>query len=364
MAQDVQRVRYFNGEFLSEGDFNAEQAYHLRMRYLRNRWLHTVGIATGLDVTPGASALQVKVSRGMALCRLTEPRIPEFLNDEVSKELVLPNDTTLDLSVGAAANAQIYVVASFVEQQGQPVSTGDTRWFERPSVRALPPGSPAPDNVETLILARVILDAAGAAIASIVTTERRGAGVRGEVQLPVAGVAEASWPRLRGGAANRIDVSGTLNLQTGSNITLPTGATVDGRDVSTDGTTLDTHVASTSVHVTGGNAHDHTAGNGAPIPFSALTGIPDVLAKAYANVTGASGALNRSFGVTSVSRTGTGAYTIVFPTVANPVFLVSAVSLASLFWRVSGLTNTQATLVFVDSTSAATDPTRFCFLVL
>src|SRR5262245_29465115 len=98
MAQEVQRIRYFNGEFLQEADFNAEQAYHIRMRYLHNRWLHTQGIAFGLEVTPGPGPLQVTVSPGMALARVTETRILEFQGEEVAKELVRIAPTVVDIS--------------------------------------------------------------------------------------------------------------------------------------------------------------------------------------------------------------------------------------------------------------------------
>jgi hypothetical protein len=42
------RVRYFNGQFLQEEDFQVEQAYHLDRQRRHNRTLHTPGIADGL----------------------------------------------------------------------------------------------------------------------------------------------------------------------------------------------------------------------------------------------------------------------------------------------------------------------------
>ncbi len=50
MANPVQRLRYFDGEYLRSYDFTDEQSYHIAMRRLMNLRLHLHGIVYGLDI--------------------------------------------------------------------------------------------------------------------------------------------------------------------------------------------------------------------------------------------------------------------------------------------------------------------------
>ncbi|MGE5139987.1 MAG: hypothetical protein ACM3JD_11015, partial [Rudaea sp.] len=66
----IRRVHYFNGEFLDAEDFTCEQDYHKDARRRHNQWLHTFGVAGGLQVTwpvEGAGPNVVKISAGMAI---------------------------------------------------------------------------------------------------------------------------------------------------------------------------------------------------------------------------------------------------------------------------------------------------------
>ena len=49
---ELRRLRYFNGQMLTAGDFQREQDYFIEKLRLRNRCLHGYGIACGLTVTP------------------------------------------------------------------------------------------------------------------------------------------------------------------------------------------------------------------------------------------------------------------------------------------------------------------------
>ena len=63
-----ERVRFFNGQFLTADDFETEQKYHIAMRRLHNRLLHASGIVDGLEVTvDGSDLFTVVVSPGFAL---------------------------------------------------------------------------------------------------------------------------------------------------------------------------------------------------------------------------------------------------------------------------------------------------------
>jgi len=50
VANPVQRLRYFDGEYLRSYDFTDEQSYHIAMRRLMNRRLHLHGIVYGLEM--------------------------------------------------------------------------------------------------------------------------------------------------------------------------------------------------------------------------------------------------------------------------------------------------------------------------
>ena len=72
----VDRNRFFTGKFLTERDFNQEQAYFLARWSTHNRLLHDGGVVCGLDVHRLASDADpcyrrvVTVTAGMALdCR-------------------------------------------------------------------------------------------------------------------------------------------------------------------------------------------------------------------------------------------------------------------------------------------------------
>lgn len=49
---ELRRLRYFNGQMLTAGDFQREQGYFIEKLRLRNRCLHGYGIACGLAVRP------------------------------------------------------------------------------------------------------------------------------------------------------------------------------------------------------------------------------------------------------------------------------------------------------------------------
>ena len=47
---DIERLNYYEGEFLGAVDFEAEQEYHRDMRRRHNLGQHTWGIVAGLDL--------------------------------------------------------------------------------------------------------------------------------------------------------------------------------------------------------------------------------------------------------------------------------------------------------------------------
>ena len=75
-STDIERLNYYEGEFLGAVDFDAEQEYHRDMRRRHNVGQHTWGIVSGLDLvqipngatTPGgAPEVDIYVQPGMAV---------------------------------------------------------------------------------------------------------------------------------------------------------------------------------------------------------------------------------------------------------------------------------------------------------
>jgi hypothetical protein len=258
MADEIKRLHYFDHQFLRAADFTDEQEYHLQMRRRHQRVLHTAGIAEGLVLSFASGASRATLSAGAAV-------------DGSGREIVLAANTqTVDLS--GFGGKTVYVTISHDEQETDPTSetgvTGNTRWTESPlvGVTESPPSDPSRD----LIVGRVTVGADGKITATddgVEPNRRRSAGAVGgdlEVRglaLTDPGVAPSQWPRMRLGAPSTAALQGDLHVSGD----VDTTGTVDGRDVSADGTALDGHLGRTD------NPHGTTAAQvGAPTSVSGV----------------------------------------------------------------------------------------------
>jgi hypothetical protein len=76
VSNQIERLRYYDGEYLRSYDFTAEQAYHIEMRRRLNRHLHLHGIVYGLWLVQDAESLPpngplfFSISSGMAIDRM------------------------------------------------------------------------------------------------------------------------------------------------------------------------------------------------------------------------------------------------------------------------------------------------------
>ena len=212
----IQRLNYFNGQFLRANDFNLEQDYHLSMRRRHNKNAHTPGIVHGLEVVAGTS--QVTVKAGMAI-------------DKDGREIVLEADTTLPIS---ATNSNTYVVIALEEEKTDPAVALDpinleTRWTETAKatvVNDMPAGAVG--------LAQIDVVAANGAV-------KLKSDYRRIYSAPVVG--------------GDLTVQGNLMISSDVHIVgdIAVSGSVNGRAVSADGSKLDDHVANTS------NPHGTTA---------------------------------------------------------------------------------------------------------
>src|SRR5215213_9047799 len=228
MADVIKRLKYYNGQFLQEPDFTAEQEYHLDRQRRHNRQLHTPGIANGLAVTATVNTTSALVAPGTAI-------------DGEGRQIVLHEQRTVGFE--SSHNGQwVLVVISYEQEESDEATVGDagkTRFKEVPRVEAILETG-APSENDRIRLARLQI-ASGGTILQQDMTVRTPAGARLRPQetlerltLSRQGVASVD---MTSGAAGRADVGGGLNV-TGS---ILVGGTVDGRDIAADAGLNDTH---------------------------------------------------------------------------------------------------------------------------
>jgi hypothetical protein len=63
----IDRIRFYDGEFLRAFDFSDEQTYHVEMRRRLNRYLHLCGIVQGLTMVSPSGSYEVSIMPGMAI---------------------------------------------------------------------------------------------------------------------------------------------------------------------------------------------------------------------------------------------------------------------------------------------------------
>jgi hypothetical protein len=199
MTEPVKRMNYYDHQFLRQGDFMAEQYYHVSMRRLHNSGLHTPGILNGLDVTPvvGGSATAVVVKSGMAM-------------DGAGREIVLPENKNLDLGA-AAVGATVYITIAYEEDLTDSTTEAGGAGFTRMTELPTPAFSvTAPVDPNTLILAKVARTQNG--LGTIDGSDRKQAGAKlgllsslttNTLILSNGSVPAANWPALSCSAANQ-----------------------------------------------------------------------------------------------------------------------------------------------------------------
>ncbi|MBV9301596.1 MAG: hypothetical protein JOY62_01130 [Acidobacteriaceae bacterium] len=94
------RLHYFNHQFLVEQDFLDEQKYHILMRRVHNRELHSWGVVSGLHVNN--TNREITVEKGFAL-------------DREGRELELLEPVTREIRT-AERHPQIHVVLAYEEK--------------------------------------------------------------------------------------------------------------------------------------------------------------------------------------------------------------------------------------------------------
>ena len=145
MTPPIDRVRYYDGEYLRAFDFADEQAYHMEMRRRLNMALHLSGIVEGLDISQDTQAgiTQYSIEPGMAI----DPYGREILvfAPYVLDESVLAANRITASGIITSGNYELWI--RYRKQAATPPSTGYTscngsneftRWQEGFDVRLIP----------------------------------------------------------------------------------------------------------------------------------------------------------------------------------------------------------------------------------
>jgi len=151
MATNIQRLRYFDGEYLRSNDFTDEQSYHVAMRRRLNLALHLSGIVEGLVIQQDANSvpptlLFFSISAGFAIDQAGREIFVSapysLLSDNVLGGIGLqagPNE--LWIAYTETASGLPAPGYQLCDQPGQ-----NTRWTEAFTVVLKPKGAPPSTN--------------------------------------------------------------------------------------------------------------------------------------------------------------------------------------------------------------------------
>jgi len=161
MEKELKRMNYFDGLFLKAEDYKQDREYQRRLQGFHNRYLHTWGIACGLEVKPVMdSSMEVYVTEGAALELTDEGQYGSDIKESTSREILIYNghpDNPLDLSEYQAED-NIYITVSYCETeadrdnergQGEEIHIWERGCISHSKVKP-------EDHKKNIILARVV----------------------------------------------------------------------------------------------------------------------------------------------------------------------------------------------------------------
>jgi len=225
MANEVKRMRYFDGLFLKQDEFNLEQDYHIRMRRLSNGALYGWGVIKGLEVQAGPGAKTVTVTQGLALSRVT------VNGEDLGKEIVLTEPTPMYLT-DYAPNSTGYLSVAYPKDEKADVDQekgGDEEihWWEKAvlSYTSTEPGN----KQENIVLAKIKIKADGTVDSSSILYREGATAIRMYAPLTVAGGLNV------GGAAD----PGQDNLLVEGGCTIKGNLIVEGETTTVNTTNLE-----------------------------------------------------------------------------------------------------------------------------
>ena len=118
MGKEIKRMNYLDGLLLKSEDYNLDKEYQRRLLGLHNRYLHSSGIADGLEVEPvNDSNMEVYVTEGAALDITDNGLDGTNIEESTSRLIVIYEghpDNPVDLSEYTAGE-DIYIYVTYLE---------------------------------------------------------------------------------------------------------------------------------------------------------------------------------------------------------------------------------------------------------
>ncbi len=118
MGNELKRMNYFDGLLLESEDYNQDKEYQRRLQGFHNRYLHSWGIASGLEVKPVLDTnMEVYVTEGFALDITSEGLDGTDIKESISRQIIIYEghpDNPIDLSEYESGD-DIYIILSYLE---------------------------------------------------------------------------------------------------------------------------------------------------------------------------------------------------------------------------------------------------------
>jgi hypothetical protein len=127
----LERNHLFAGEVLTSTDFKTDESYFMSQLRLHNRYLHSYGVANGLDVFCDENGRSLIISPGMAI-------------DQLGREIVLPTERLFEFTAGKPSSW--YLTIEYWEEPsefryGQPGGFSRIEEIPRLLLQQQPPSS-------------------------------------------------------------------------------------------------------------------------------------------------------------------------------------------------------------------------------
>lgn len=184
----IKRLNYFTGQFLKENDFKDEQAYHINALSNHNKYVHSFGIASGLEVSTDKTKKHIILKEGMAI-------------DSSGRQIILEKDKKIDIP--KESNSPFFLTISLrttdIDPAPETEFSGNTRIIEEPLIGF---DQKEPDkNSNNIFLAEIKFDLENKTIISIDQTNRKKIGLSGDIEVKSITFEEKGkdeWPSIRG----------------------------------------------------------------------------------------------------------------------------------------------------------------------
>jgi hypothetical protein len=193
----IKRLNYFTGQFLKEKDFKDEQDYHINALSNHNKYVHSWGIASGLDVSLDKTENHIILDKGMAI-------------DRNGKQIILEKSVKIDIP--NESELPVFLTISLKTTETDPSQdtefSGNTRILEEPLIEFRQKMSG--DKSVNIFLAEIKLDPENKTIILIDKIKRKIIGLSDDIKVKSITFDQKKepeeWPIIRGIEGKKVDL--------------------------------------------------------------------------------------------------------------------------------------------------------------